>query len=96
MHLKELNIIIIIYYVQQITVRLHGPGSSRVLDGLLCFLSLILKHSDTKWDTKKNSQANFGGGGAHVYCTPASRLDPPLIHGPQYEVHCISGTIITG
>ena len=29
-------------------------GSSRVLDALLCYLSLILKHSDTNRDTKNN------------------------------------------
>ena len=29
-----------------------GPRSSRVLEALLCYLSLIFKHSDTKWNLK--------------------------------------------
>ena len=29
-----------------------GGGGSMVLDALSCYLSFILKHSDTKWDTK--------------------------------------------
>ena len=29
-----------------------GPASSRVLDALLCYVSLILKHSDTKLEFK--------------------------------------------
>ena len=32
-----------------------GPGSSMVLDALSCNLSLIFKHSGTKWDTKRHS-----------------------------------------
>ena len=31
---------------------LKGPGNSRTLDALSCYLSLILKHSDTKRDFK--------------------------------------------
>ena len=31
-----------------------GPGSSGVLDAVSCYLSLSLKHSDTKLDIKKN------------------------------------------
>ena len=34
---------------------LKGPGSSRVLDALSCYLSLILKHSVTKQDAKTQS-----------------------------------------
>ena len=38
---------------------LKGPGSCRVLDALSCYLSLISKHSDVKWDFKK--EHNGGG-----------------------------------
>ena len=31
----------------------QGPGSTSMLDAFLCYLSFILKHSDTKRDTKK-------------------------------------------
>ena len=34
----------------------------RVYDALSCYLSLIFKHSDTKWDTIKHSRSNGGGG----------------------------------
>ena len=30
----------------------NGYGSSRVLDAVSCYLSLIFEHSDTKWDLK--------------------------------------------
>ena len=33
---------------------------------LSCYLSLIFKHSDTKWEKKNHSQSNLGGGGAPV------------------------------
>ena len=52
---------------------LKGPGSSRVFEALSCYLSLILKHSYTKWDTKQ-SRSNWGGGGLPA----APPLDPPL------------------
>ena len=44
---------------------LNGPGSSRVFDAFSCYLSLFLiKHSDTKWDTKNMIvDRNLGGGG---------------------------------
>ena len=53
----------------------RGPraldGSSAVLDALSCYLNLILKHSDTKRDTKKFKKNSIqieggGGGGAPV------------------------------
>ena len=51
---------------------LNGHGSSRVLDALSCYLSLILKHSDTKRDTKKHrSTSGGGGGGGRDCCFPA-------------------------
>ena len=34
----------------------------RVLDALSCYLSLIFKHSDTKWDTKNIVDQILGGG----------------------------------
>ena len=39
-----------------------------VLDALSCYLSLILKHSDKKWETRKHSRSFFfwGGGGRLV------------------------------
>ena len=36
----------------------RGPGP--------CYLSLIFKHSHTKWDKKNIHQSNFRGGGGHV------------------------------
>ena len=52
----------------------YGRGSwasesSRVVDALSCYLSLILKHSDTKHmsDKKNNSLSNLGG---HVPVAP--------------------------
>ena len=39
---------------------LKGPGSSRVLDALSCYLSLIIKHSDTKWDKKNIVDQSLG------------------------------------
>ena len=45
-----------------------------VFDALSCYLSLIFKHSDTKWD-KKNSQSNFFWG-ARLLRPP---LNPPLL-----------------
>ena len=48
---------------------LKGPGSSRVLDALSCYLSLIFRHSDTKWDWKNiYSRSKFRG---------ASMIAPP-------------------
>ena len=32
-----------------------GGGGGGGVDALSCYLSLIFKHSDTKWDTKKQS-----------------------------------------
>ena len=46
----------------------------RVLDALSCYLSLILKHSDTKLDLK-NSRLKLRG--ARACCAPPP-LDPPL------------------
>ena len=46
----------------------RGPGPSHggahlflFLCTLSCFLSLIFKHSDTKWDKTKQSRSNFKG-----------------------------------
>ena len=52
----------------------QGPGSSRILDALSCYLSLILKPSITKLDLKKHSQSKFRGGASLL----RPRLDPPL------------------
>ena len=50
----------------------QGPG---VLDGLSCYLSLILKHSDTKLDLKniidQNVDRGGGGGGVGACCAPS-------------------------
>ena len=65
----------------------RGPGpawklSVFVVDALSCYLSLILKHSDTEWD-KKHIWSNFvwggggGGGGGERLLRPP--LNPPLI-----------------
>ena len=51
----------------------YGRGTSRVLDALSCYLSLIFKHSDTKLDLKNIVDQNFEG--ARTCCAP---LDPPL------------------
>ena len=51
-----------------------GQGSSRVLDAPSCYVSLILKHSDTKRDTKKLLVDHNVGDG----CLLHPRLDPPL------------------
>ena len=53
---------------------LKGPGGSRILDALSCYLSLILKHSDTKRDWKKYSRSNFRGDA----CLLRPPMDPPL------------------
>ena len=45
-----------------------GIVSSRVLDALSCYLSHILKHSDTRLDLKNGDQFMGGGGGC---CAPA-------------------------
>ena len=54
-----------------------GPGSSRVLNALSCYLSLILKHSDTKRDSKNNMTVDhFWGRGARLL---HPHLDPSLV-----------------
>ena len=53
---------------------LKGPGSSRVFYALSCYLSLIFKHSDTKWPIKSVNH-NLGGGGGEAPAVPP--LDPP-------------------
>ena len=65
------------------------PGNSwplGVFDALSCYmyLSLIFKHSDTKWDFKKNSRLNFRGGGTHSVAPPPPPLNPPLCIWYQY------------
>ena len=55
---------------------LKGPGSSWGFYAISCYLSLVFKHSDTKWAKKKKSQSNFRGEGAPI----APPLDPPLFH----------------
>ena len=47
---------------------------------LSCYLSLIFKHSYTKWDKKNtHSQSRFmGGGGGGRHAPVASPLNPPL------------------
>ena len=47
----------------------NDPGSSRVLDALSCCLSLILKHSDRKFDFKNIVDQILEG--VHACCTPA-------------------------
>ena len=37
------------------SARLRALEALRVFYALLCYLSLIFKHSDTKWDFKKHS-----------------------------------------
>ena len=63
---------------------LKGPGSSRGFDALSCYLSLICKHSDTKWEGGggKHSRSNFRG----ACCAPPPPLNPPLL--------CLSGVCI--
>ena len=48
--------------------RVKGPGSCRSLDALSCYmyLSLVLKYSDTTWDTK-HSQSKCRG---HMLAAP--------------------------
>ena len=46
----------------------------RGFDALSCYLSPILKHSDTKWDLKNTVDQILGGGG-HLLRPP---LNPPL------------------
>ena len=53
-----------------------GPGSSRVLDALSWYLSLILTYSDTKMDLKDIVDQNLEG--ARACCPP-----PPWIR------HCV-------
>ena len=55
-----------------------GPGSSRVLDALSCYLSLIFKHPDTKWKTKKYDQNGGGGGGETPAAPPGSAISRAL------------------
>ena len=45
---------------------LHGPGSFRVLNILSCYLSLIMKHYDTKMGSKTQTLMDFFGGGGGV------------------------------
>ena len=51
-----------------LTSAFKGPGSSRVLDALPCYLSLILKHSDTNLDVKHIVDQNLTG--ARACCAP--------------------------
>ena len=55
--------------------RVARKSSSRVLNALSCYLSLIFKHSDANWDTKKYiyPKKNWGGG-----CLLHLHLDLPL------------------
>ena len=57
------------------------PGSSRVLDALLRYLSRNLNPSDTKWG-KKHSRSKFRRGGVEAPVAfpppPLRPLDPPL------------------
>ena len=41
--------------------RFIDTGSFKILDALLCYLRLILKHSDTKLKKTKHSQSGFRG-----------------------------------
>ena len=45
-----------------------GPGSSRVLEALSWYLSLILTHSDTKLDLRKHSRSKLEA--ARACCAP--------------------------
>ena len=52
---------------------LEGPGSSRRgggVDALSCYLSLIFKHSNTKWDFKKQPIKKKKLGGVRLLCPP--------------------------
>ena len=51
---------------------LKGPGNSRALEALSCYLSLLLKQSDTKVDLKDIVDQNLEG------ASVAPPLDPPL------------------
>ena len=50
---------------------LKGPRSSRVLDALSCYLSLILKHSDTKLGRKKKIIVDHNLEGSRGACCNA-------------------------
>ena len=55
----------------------RGPGSSRVIDALSCYLSLTFKHSDTKWDKKTPIADQILGGGGGT-----------CLLGPLWIRHC--------
>ena len=57
----------------------------RVLDALSCYLSLILKNSDTKEDTKNIVDPWGGGGGAFAPPPPPPPLNPPLRGKTDYD-----------
>ena len=63
----------------------RGHGSSRVLDALSCYLTRILKYSDTKWDTKNKTKSIVDQGGGGVLLCPCLVL--PL---PAVKLHCLS------
>ena len=76
---------------------LIGIGSFKGLDALPCYLRLVLKHFDTKLNTKNHSRSKFrGGGGAPVAppsgsATAIRHAQSPLpIQHHQYTVHGIS------
>ena len=52
-----------------------------VFDALMCYLSLIFKHSDTKWDYKKQSMLR-------------PPLNLPLMN--NNNVHCFSPVLLSG
>ena len=72
-----------------------GPWKlSGVFDALSCYLSLISKYSDTKWDKKPHSRSNFSG--ARHLCAPPP-LNPPLYMWRLLEgchVHPVTATYI--
>ena len=68
-----------------------GPGSSRVLDDLSSYLSLIFKHSDTKVDIKKESIVyQYLGGAVSVVPPPGSATE--LLW--MYRVYWKSNTLL--
>ena len=72
---EEKSKFIVFVFIIPLTAGVEGPlkglGSSVVLDALSCYLSITLKHSDTKRDTETPYSLFSWGGGA--------RQDPPLI-----------------
>ena len=66
--------------------RLRALEALGTFDALSCYLSLIFKHSDTKWDKKTHSRSNLRGGARPP-------LDPPLIRVPIGV--CIHGRLYT-